>query len=110
MSKRKNRARPVPVPNERPSIYPLDWDEETGQPVYFVEGRYFAPDETVAVAFLLREVEADRHGEVRAKVAMSEIPRNAEAVLLIGYDTGGFCHDSTPIHADPVGLRAHLEV
>lgn len=63
-------------------------------PSYVLEGRYFDPDEYVAVAALLRITEADRYGEVPARVFAAEVPRNAEALILAGLDSGGFCYDN----------------
>lgn len=57
-------------------------------PSYVLEGRYFDPDEYVAVAALLRITEADRYGEVRARVFA------AEALILAGLGSGGFCYDN----------------
>ncbi|MFT4127203.1 MAG: hypothetical protein QM662_13375 [Gordonia sp. (in: high G+C Gram-positive bacteria)] len=48
----------------------------------------FEPGETVGVAILLRSVEADRYGEVRATITAADLPSRWEAVVLVGYDTG----------------------
>lgn len=57
-------------------------------PRYEIEGRAFLPGETIGVAILLRNTEADGHGEARVSVDAAELPNGCEGVVLFGYDSG----------------------
>lgn len=70
--KRHSNSAPIPSPPVR----------------YEIEGRAFQPGETVGVAILLRNTEADRYGETRVLIDPAELPRGCEGVLLFGYDSG----------------------
>lgn len=77
----------------RQGFSPVRTSAFTGEPTYEIEGHYFTPDETVAVAVLLRTTEADIHSGAKASVRASELPGRWEALLLIGYDSGTLCYD-----------------
>ncbi|ALG83200.1 hypothetical protein [Gordonia phthalatica] len=57
-------------------------------PRYEIEGRAFLPGETIGVAILLRNAEADGHGEARVFLNAAELPSGCEGVVLFGYDSG----------------------
>ncbi len=55
---------------------------------YEIEGRAFIAGEDIGVAILLRNAEADRHGETRVLISPAELPRAAWGVVLFGYESG----------------------
>ncbi|MBB2955959.1 hypothetical protein [Pseudoclavibacter helvolus] len=55
---------------------------------YEIEGRAFLPGETIGVAILLRNTEANRYGEAQVLIKTAELPSGCEGVVLFGYDSG----------------------
>lgn len=60
---------------------------------YEIDGRAFLPDETVGVAILLRNAEADIHGEVQVLIDAAEVPSGCEGVVLFGYESGALYYE-----------------